>query len=147
MEKDWIRVAIFNIAFFSKIVLPSSRCIFLETAFPCLSTIIILRALIVRPVQGDYWDALIFISGITFLGLSYGLDFSIRHNDTKMWPSRILIAFFGFVLVAFVILLCNFYRKRQILAKWVGSICHSPLGCSLLWSRSLFYSQFYLQLF
>ena len=83
MEKDWIRVAIFNIAFFSKIVLPSSRCIFLETAFPCLSTIIILRALLVRPVQGDYWDALIFISGITFLGLSYGLDFSIRHMIQK----------------------------------------------------------------
>ena len=98
-KKDWFRVAIFNIAFFSKIVPHSSRCIFLETALECLSTIIMLRALIVRPVQGDYWDALVYISGIIFVGLSYGLDFSIRQKDTKMWLSRILMAFLGSFLL------------------------------------------------
>ena len=98
-KKDWFCAAIFNIAFFSNIVLPASRCTFLETALACLISIIIHRALIVRPVQGDYWDALVYTSGIIFVGLSNGLDFSIRHNDTKMWPSRILISFLGSFLL------------------------------------------------
>ncbi|MBD0359634.1 MAG: hypothetical protein ICV56_02855 [Nitrososphaeraceae archaeon] len=94
-KKDWFRVAIFNIPFFSKIRSPLISSFFLETALAFLSTLIIIRALSVRPVQEDYWDTLLYTSGIIFVGLSYCLDFSIRHNDAKMWPSRILMAFLG----------------------------------------------------
>lgn len=99
-KKGGFRVAIFNIPFFFKNRYPLiSIYFYLETVLAFLSTFVITRALLLLPVQGDYWDAPVYISGIIFVGLLYRLDFSIRHNDTKTWRYRILMAFLGSFLL------------------------------------------------
>ena len=99
-KKGWFRVAIFNMPFFFKNRSPIiSIYFYLETALAFLSTFVIVRTLVLLPTQGNYWDALLYVSGIIFVGLLYGLDFSVRHNDTKMWPYRILMSFFGLLFL------------------------------------------------
>jgi hyaluronan synthase len=102
-KKRGFRVAIFDIPFFFKNrSLRISIYFYLETALAFLGTFLIIRTLLLLPVQGDYWDAPVYISGIFFVGLLYGLDFSIRHKDTKMWPSQIPMAFLGSFFLDFL---------------------------------------------
>jgi cellulose synthase/poly-beta-1,6-N-acetylglucosamine synthase-like glycosyltransferase len=112
-KKGEFRVAILNIPFFFK-----NRCpvisihFYLEPAFAFLYTFVLIMTLVLLPLKEEDWDTLVYNSGIFFVGLSYSLDFSIRHNDTKMWPYRILWHF-RVVLVGFPVLLCNFIIRDK----------------------------------
>jgi cellulose synthase/poly-beta-1,6-N-acetylglucosamine synthase-like glycosyltransferase len=95
-KKSWFRVAIFNIPFFFKDRSPIiSIYFYLETALTFLTTAVIIRSLVILPLQGNYWDAAIYILGVIFVGMLYGLDFSVRHQDSERWPYRILMALLG----------------------------------------------------
>ena len=57
---------------------------YLQLFLKVIRPYIILKALILLPIVGDYFTGIFYISGVLFTGMIYGLDFKLRHPNTGM---------------------------------------------------------------
>jgi len=99
-KKSWFRVFFFSVPFYYKDRnLFAAAFYYLQMIWSFLSPIVAFRSLVYLPFQGHFIDALVYVSGLTFVGLLFAADFKMRNpNSGNMWAYRLLWSWMGFFL-------------------------------------------------
>ena len=79
-KKSWFRVFFFTVPFYYKDRnLFAASTYYLQMIWSFLSPIVAIRSLVYLPLQGNYIDGLVYIAGLTFVGLLFSADFKMRN--------------------------------------------------------------------
>ena len=99
-KKSWFRVFFFTVPFYFKNRNPFiAATYYLQMIWSFLSPVVAFRSLVYLPLQGHYVDALVYVSGLLFVGLLFAADFKMRNPKSGgMWAYRLLWAIMGFFL-------------------------------------------------
>lgn len=99
-KKSWFRVFFFSVPFYYKDRNSFAAAFYyLQMIWSFLSPVVAIRSLIYLPLQGHFFDALVYVSGLTFVGLLFAADFRMRNPDSgNMWAYRLLWSWMGFFL-------------------------------------------------
>ena len=72
---------------------------YLQMIWSFLSPVVAVRSLVYLPLQGHYIDAVVYVSGLIFVGLLFAADFKLRNQESgQMWAYRLLWSIMGFFL-------------------------------------------------
>lgn len=99
-KKSWFRVFFFNVPFYYKDRnLFAAAFYYLQMIWSFVSPVVAIRSLVYLPLQGHFFDALVYVSGLTFVGLLFAAEFKMRNPDSgNMWAYRLLWSWMGFFL-------------------------------------------------
>ena len=99
-KKSWFRVFFFNVPFYYKDRnLFVAALYYLQMIWSFVSPVVAVRSLIYLPLQGHFFDGLVYVSGLTFVGLLFAADFKMRNPKSgNMWAYRLLWSWIGFFL-------------------------------------------------
>jgi hyaluronan synthase len=103
-KKSWIRMFLFTAPFYYKERSPIIGAFYyLQTGLSFLMPIVAFRALIFLPLQGYYIDALVYLSGLFFMGFLFGLEFKFRNRELgSRWLCRILMTIVSTFVLSFL---------------------------------------------
>ena len=109
-KKSWFRVFFFTVPFYFKDRnLFAASIFYLQMIWSFLSPVIAIRSLVYLPLQGQYIDALVYLSGLAFIGLLFAADFKMRNPSCgKEWMYRPLWSLMGFFLSSLRVLLSSY---------------------------------------
>jgi hyaluronan synthase len=69
-----------------------------------ISPIVALRSFVLLPLQGDFFNALVYLSGVFFIGAIYAVEFKLRNpNSGDRWLYRLLLPLLSVGLLNFLI--------------------------------------------
>ena len=99
-KKSWFRVFFFTLPFFYKNRSPYVAAVYyLQMIWSFVSPVVALRALVILPLSGHYLDAIVYLAGLTFIGLLFGIEFKMRNPDTgHQWMYRLAWSWMGLFL-------------------------------------------------
>jgi cellulose synthase/poly-beta-1,6-N-acetylglucosamine synthase-like glycosyltransferase len=99
-KKSWLRVFFFTAPYYYKDRNAfAAATYYLQMIWSCLSPVIAIRSLILLPLEGQYWSAVVYIAGLLFIGLLFGAEFKLRNPDTGgKWAYRLTWSVMGFFL-------------------------------------------------
>jgi hyaluronan synthase len=97
-KKSWFRVFFFSVPFYYKDRNSFAAAFYyLQMIWSFLSPVVATRSLVYLPLQGHFIDALVYLSGLTFVGLLFAANFKMRNpNSENMWAYRLLWSWMGF---------------------------------------------------
>ena len=99
-KKSWFRVFFFTVPFYFKDRNAYAAAhYYLQMIWSFLSPVVAVRSLVYLPLQGHYIDAVVYVSGLIFVGLLFAADFKLRNQESgQMWAYRLLWSIMGFFL-------------------------------------------------
>jgi hyaluronan synthase len=99
-KKSWLRVFFFTAPYYFKNRNAYAAAVYyLQMIWSFLSPVVAVRSLIYLPLQGEYWSAVVYISGLLFIGLLFAAEFKLRNpNSGGKWAYRLTWSIMGFFL-------------------------------------------------
>ncbi|HEX7033776.1 MAG TPA: glycosyltransferase [Nitrososphaera sp.] len=92
-KKSWIRMFCFNLPFYFKYRPASAASIYcLQTALSFVAPVVAFRSLVWLPLEGDFTNAVVYLSGIFFIGILFAVEYKLRHPDSgNTWLYRLVL--------------------------------------------------------
>lgn len=92
-KKSWIRMFCFNLPFYFKYRPASAACIYcLQTALSFIAPLVAFRSLVWLPLEGNFTNAIVYLSGIFFVGMLFAVEYKLRHPDSgNTWLYRLFL--------------------------------------------------------
>jgi len=91
-KKSFIRNLFFTGRFYWRRPALAAWAFYLGVLFVLVGPIIAFRAIYFLTANGDFLSAPLYLAGVTFVGLLYGLDYKIRNPDSHYWIFRPLMS-------------------------------------------------------
>jgi hyaluronan synthase len=99
-RKSFIRSCSSTSRIYWKRPLPIAIIYYLQLILKLIRPFIILKALVLLPLSGDYFTGALYVTGILFTGMVYAIDFRIHNRDSRLWKYRpLMVLFSSFVYV------------------------------------------------
>ena len=91
-KKSFIRNLFFTGRFYWRRPALAAWAFYLGVLFVLVGPIIAFRAIYFLTANGDFLSAPLYLAGVAFVGLLYGLDYKIRNPDSHYWIFRPLMS-------------------------------------------------------
>lgn len=102
-KKSFIRNTFFTGKFYwRKPVLPAI-VYYLHILFVVTGPFIAFRHMIYLPLRGDIRSALLYVSGIIFIGLMFGLAYKLENKDSSLWIYRPVMSLLSTLFLSWLI--------------------------------------------
>jgi len=92
LKKSFIRNLFFTGRFYWRRPALAAWAFYLGVLFVLVGPIIAFRAIYFLTANGDFLSAPLYLAGVAFVGLLYGLDYKIRNPDSHYWIFRPLMS-------------------------------------------------------
>ncbi|HEY5668169.1 MAG TPA: glycosyltransferase [Candidatus Saccharimonadales bacterium] len=102
-KKSFIRNTFFTGAFFWRKPFPVAFVYYLHVAFVFLGPFVAFRHLIYLPLYGNLASMVLYLSGICFVGLMFGLAYKLENPDSHRWVYRPLMSLFSTLVLSWLI--------------------------------------------
>ena len=117
-KKSFIRNLFFTGRFYWRRPALAAWAFYLGVLFVLVGPIIAFRAIYFLTANGDFLSAPLYLAGVAFVGLLYGLDYKIRNPDSHYWIFRPLMSLVStFVLSWLLIYAALTIRKPNWLTR------------------------------
>ncbi len=111
-KKSFIRNMFFTGRFYWRRPKLASWAFYLGVAFVLVGPIIAFRAIYFLTFNGDYLSAPLYLSGVVFVGLLYGLDYKTRNPDSSIWIYRPLMSLISTFVLSWLLIYAAFTIKN-----------------------------------
>ncbi len=102
-KKSFIRNLFFTGSFYWKKPLPAALVYYLHILFVLMGPFISFRHLIYLPINGDLFSAVLYLSGIIFVGFMFGLAYKLEDKSSHKWIYRPLMSLFSTLVISWLI--------------------------------------------
>jgi hyaluronan synthase len=68
--------------------LPVVQALYIITGMKFIRPFILLHAIVLLPLAGNILSPVLWLAGITFTGMIYGVDYRLRNPGDKLWLYR-----------------------------------------------------------
>lgn len=109
-KKSFIRNSFFTGSFFWRRPLPVAFVYYVHILFVLVGPFIVFRHLIYLPLQGNIFSALLYVSGVLFVGFTLGLAYKLENKHCHKWIYRPGMS----ILSTFVLTWLVFYSALTI---------------------------------
>ncbi len=101
-QKSWLRVFLFTAPYFYKNRNPFMAALYyLQMVWSFISPVVAVHSLVLLPLQGQYWSAIVYLAGLLLVGLLFAAEFRLRNpHSGGMWAYRLPLAMMGLFLTS-----------------------------------------------
>jgi len=103
-KKSFIRNLFFTGRFYWRRPALAAWAFYLGVLFVLVGPLIAFRAIYFLTASGDFLSAPLYLSGVTFVGLLYGLDYKIRNPDSHYWIFRPLMSLISTFVLSWLLI-------------------------------------------
>ncbi len=111
-KKSFIRNLFFTGRFYWRRPKLAAWAFYLGVAFVLVGPIIAFRAIYFLTAHGDFLSAPLYLSGVVFVGLLYGLDYKSRNTDSANWIYRPLMSLISTFVLSWLLIYAAFTIKN-----------------------------------
>jgi hyaluronan synthase len=86
---------------------------YLQTGMKFIRPFILLHAVVMLPLAGDIVSPILWLSGIMFTGMIYGVDFRLRNPGDKLWLYRPLFTFLTTFVYTWLLIWAGITIRKQ----------------------------------
>ena len=86
---------------------------YIQTGMKFIRPFILLHAAIMLPLTGDILSPILWLSGIMFTGMIYGVDFRLRNPGDKLWLYRPLFTFLTTFVYTWLLIWAGITIRKQ----------------------------------
>jgi hyaluronan synthase len=86
---------------------------YVQTGMKFIRPFILLHAVVMLPLAGDILSPLLWLSGIMFTGMIYGVDFRLRNPGDKLWLYRPLFTFLTTFVYTWLLIWAGITIRKQ----------------------------------
>jgi hyaluronan synthase len=86
---------------------------YIQTLMKFVRPVILLHVLVFLPLSGEILSPLLWLSGIMFTGMIYGVDYRLRHPGDKMWLYRPLFTLMTTFVYTWLLIWAGLTIKKQ----------------------------------
>jgi hyaluronan synthase len=86
---------------------------YVQTGMKFIRPFILLHAVVMLPLAGDILSPLLWLSGIMFTGMIYGVDFRLRNPGDKLWLYRPLFTFLTTFVYTWLLVWAGITIRKQ----------------------------------
>lgn len=102
-KKSFIRNIFFTTRFYWRKPLPVALLFYLHILFVLVGPFIAFRHLIYLPIQGNMFSAILYLSGIIFVGFMFGLAYKIEDPGSHRWIYRPVMSLLSVLVISWLI--------------------------------------------
>ena len=103
-KKSFIRNLFFTGRFYWRRPKLAAMAFYLGVIFVLVGPIIAFRAIYFLTAGGDFLSAPLYLSGVTFVGLLYGLDYKLRNPNSTYWIYRPLMSLISTFVLSWLLI-------------------------------------------
>jgi hyaluronan synthase len=103
-KKSFIRNIFFTGRFYWRRPALASFAFYLGIVFVLVGPIIAFRAIYFLSANGDFLSAPLYLSGVVFVGLLYGIDYKTRNRDSVFWIYRPLMSLISTFVLSWLLI-------------------------------------------
>jgi cellulose synthase/poly-beta-1,6-N-acetylglucosamine synthase-like glycosyltransferase len=107
-KKSFIRNLFFTGRFYWRRPPLAALAFYLGIVFVLVGPLIAFRAIYFLTAGGDFLSAPLYLSGVTFVGLLYGLDYKLRNPDSTYWLYRPLMSLISTFVLSWLLIYAAF---------------------------------------
>ncbi len=111
-KKSFIRNLFFTGRFYWRRPPLAAFAFYLGIVFVLVGPIIAFRAIYFLTANGDFLSAPLYLAGVTFVGLLYGLDFKLRNPNSTYWMYRPLMSLISTFVLSWLLIYAAFTIKN-----------------------------------
>ncbi len=111
-KKSFIRNMFFTGRFYWHRPKLAAWAFYIGIAFVLVGPIIAFRAIYFLSFNGDFLSAPLYLSGVVFVGLLYGLDYKTRNPDSTFWIYRPLMSLISTFVLSWLLIYAAFTIKN-----------------------------------
>jgi hyaluronan synthase len=86
---------------------------YVQTGMKFIRPFILLHAVVMLPLAGDIVSPILWLSGIMFTGMIYGVDFRLRNPGDKLWLYRPLFTFLTTFVYTWLLIWAGITIRKQ----------------------------------
>ncbi|MDY0302856.1 MAG: glycosyltransferase [Candidatus Moranbacteria bacterium] len=113
-KKSFIRNTFFTGSFYWRKPFLVSLVYYLHVLFVIIGPFIAFRHIIYLPLRGDLWSAVLYISGIIFIGFMFGLAFKLENRNSHIWIYRPVMSLLSTLFLSWIIFYSAITIKKMI---------------------------------
>ncbi|HWM52658.1 MAG TPA: glycosyltransferase, partial [Thermoplasmata archaeon] len=107
-KKSFIRNLFFTGRFYWRRPKLAAFAFYLGILFVLVGPLIAFRAIYFLTANGDFLSAPLYLAGVTFVGLLYGLDYKLRNPDSTNWLYRPLMSLISTFILSWLLIYAAF---------------------------------------
>jgi cellulose synthase/poly-beta-1,6-N-acetylglucosamine synthase-like glycosyltransferase len=107
-KKSFIRNLFFTGRFYWRRPKLAAFAFYLGILFVLVGPLIAFRAIYFLTANGDFLSAPLYLSGVCFVGLLYGLDYKLRNPDSTFWIYRPLMSLISTFILSWLLIYAAF---------------------------------------
>ena len=107
-KKSFIRNLFFTGRFYWRRPKLAAFAFYLGILFVLVGPLIAFRAIYFLTANGDFLSAPLYLAGVTFVGLLYGLDYKLRNPDSTNWLYRPLMSLISTFVLSWLLIYAAF---------------------------------------
>ncbi len=112
-KKSFIRSIFLTGKFYWKKPIIPALLFYLKILFIFLGPFIVLRQLIYLPLSGNLLEPFLYLGGITFVGLTYGVFYKLENPNCHKWVYRPLMSLLSTLIISWFIFYSLFTIKNM----------------------------------
>ena len=113
-KKSFIRNTFFTGSFYWRKPLIPAIVYYLHVIFVLIGPFIAFRHIIYLPIRGDWWSAILYVMGITFVGFMFGLAYRLENKDCHIWIYRPVMSLLSTLILSWVIFYSALTIKKMV---------------------------------
>lgn len=113
-KKSFIRNIFFTGLFFWKKPLPVALVYYLHILFVLMGPFVSFKHLIYLPIRGDIFSAVLYLSGIIFIGFMFGLACKLEDKENHRWVYRPVMNLLSTLVISWLIFYSAFTIKKMV---------------------------------
>ncbi len=113
-KKSFIRNTFFTGSFYWRKPLIPAIVYYLHVIFVLIGPFIAFRHIIYLPIRGDWWSAVLYVMGITFVGFMFGLAYRLENKDCHIWIYRPVMSLLSTLILSWVIFYSALTIKKMV---------------------------------
>jgi cellulose synthase/poly-beta-1,6-N-acetylglucosamine synthase-like glycosyltransferase len=102
-KKSFIRNMFFTGSFYWRKPKLMAFVYYTSVAFALLSPFVAFRAIFLLPYEGDIWSAPLYLAGIIYISMLFGLDYKLHNRNSHYWVYRPLLSIMSTLVVSWLI--------------------------------------------
>jgi cellulose synthase/poly-beta-1,6-N-acetylglucosamine synthase-like glycosyltransferase len=101
-KKSFIRNMFFTGAFYWRKPKLPALVYYVGVVFALISPFVAFRALFLLPYEGDVWSAPLYLAGIIYISMLYGLDYKLHNPKSHYWIYRPILSVMSTVMISWL---------------------------------------------
>ena len=113
-KKSFIRNTFFTGIFYWRKPIIPSLVYYLHIIFVLIGPFVAFRHIIYLPIRGDLWSALLYITGIVFVGFMFGLAYRLENKNCHIWIYRPVMSLLSTLVLSWIIFYSALTIKKMV---------------------------------